>query len=139
MSMPFASSAGLRNSLMHPVEPHLIPRVPLRLDMSRRAALDSVRLEQVGPRGQSTLSDRCISPRLLSRAEAANYCGLSCQGFSTWVKIGRLPGPIAGTARWDLRAIDAALDLLSGIADRDEGGVDSSFLDQWKIKNARSS
>jgi predicted DNA-binding transcriptional regulator AlpA len=80
-----------------------------------------------------------ISPRLLSRAEAAVYCGLSRQGFSTWVKTGRLPGPIAGTARWDLRAIDAALDSLSGIADGDEGGVGSLVLDQWKAKHARSS
>jgi hypothetical protein len=87
---------------------------------------------------QSPLSELCISPRLLPRAEAAIYCGLSCQGFSSWVKNGRLPGPIAGTARWDLRAIDAALDLLSGIADRDGGGVRSSVLDQWKTKHARS-
>ena len=47
--------------------------------------------------------------RLLTRKEAAAYCRLSPQGFSTWVKNGRLPGPIAGTARLDLRAIDAAL------------------------------
>lgn len=88
---------------------------------------------------RSAPSDQGILPRLLSRAEAAVYCGLSCQGFSAWVKNGRLPGPIAGTARWDLRAIDAALDSLSGIADRDECGVGSLVLDQWKAKHARSS
>ena len=77
--------------------------------------------------------------RLLTREEAAAYCRLSPQGFSNWVKNGRLPGPIAGTARWDLRAIDAALNSLSGIADRDEGGIDSLVLDQWKAKHARSS
>jgi hypothetical protein len=77
--------------------------------------------------------------RLLTREEAAAYCRLSRQGFSRWVKTGRLPGPIAGTARWDLRAIDAALDSLSGIADGDEGGVGSLVLDQWKAKHARSS
>ena len=77
--------------------------------------------------------------RLLTREEAAAYCRLSTQGFSQWVKKGRLPGPLPGTARWDLRAIDAALDSLSGIADRGEGGIGSLVLDQWKAKHARSS
>ena len=77
--------------------------------------------------------------RLLTREEAAASCRLSTQGFSQWVKKGRLPGPLPGTARWDLRAIDAALDSLSGIADRGEGGIGSLVLDQWKAKHARSS
>jgi len=79
------------------------------------------------------LADLGIAPRLLTREQAAAYCGLSTHGFSEWVKTGRLPGPIAGTARWDLRAIDAALDSLSGI------GIGSLALDQWKAKHARSS
>lgn len=125
---------------MPPAQPHLFSRdAPLRLETSHGTDLATARLEQMGHAGQQPLPDLCISPRLLSRAKAAIYCGLSCQGFSTWIKNGRLPGPIAGTARWDLRAIDAALDLLSGIADRHAGAVDSSVLDQWKIKNARSS
>jgi hypothetical protein len=74
------------------------------------------------------LSDLGISPRLLSRAEAAVYCGLSCQGFSEWVKSGRLPESIVGTARWDLRAIDAALDSLSGIGSYKE----EDTFDKWK-------
>jgi predicted DNA-binding transcriptional regulator AlpA len=53
--------------------------------------------------------------RLLTRAQAAAYCGLSCAAFSDWVRRGRLPGPIAGTARWDRRAIDTALDNASGL------------------------
>jgi hypothetical protein len=79
------------------------------------------------------LADLGIAPRLLTREQAAACCGLSVHGFSEWVKTGRLPGPIAGTARWDLRAIDAALDSLSGI------GIGSLALDQWKAKHARSS
>lgn len=74
------------------------------------------------------------SPRLLSRAQAAAYCSLSLQGFSQWVKQGRLPRPILGTARWDRKAIDAALDALSGI----ETSETVSPLDQWKNKHARS-
>ena len=73
-------------------------------------------------------------PRLLTREQAAAYCGLSMQGFSQWVKAGRLPGPIKGTARWDLRAIDAALDAASGICATDE----ESDFDRWKAKHAHS-
>jgi len=70
--------------------------------------------------------NRCS--RLLTREEVAAYCRLSPQGFSQWVKIGRLPGPISGTARWDLRAIDAALDSLSGIGSNKE----EDAFDKWK-------
>jgi predicted DNA-binding transcriptional regulator AlpA len=74
-------------------------------------------------------------PRLLTRDQAATYCGLSRQAFSTWVRQGRLPGPVFGSARWDLRAIDAALDSASGLAK----GANTSALDQWKAgKHARS-
>jgi predicted DNA-binding transcriptional regulator AlpA len=79
------------------------------------------------------LADLGIAPRLLTREQAAAYCGLSVTGFSEWVKSGRLPGPIPRTARWDLKAIDVALDSASGI------GIGSSALDQWKAKHARSS
>lgn len=73
-------------------------------------------------------------PRLMTREDAAEYCRLSMQGFSQWVKIGRLPGPIPGTTRWDLKAIDAALDLLSNV-DSNSG---PSPLDQWKARHARA-
>lgn len=74
-----------------------------------------------------------IAPRLLTRPQAAAYCGLSCPAFSDWVKRGRLPGPISGTARWDLKAIDAALDRASDINDEA-----ISALDTWKQSRARS-
>jgi hypothetical protein len=69
-----------------------------------------------------------LSPRLLTRSQAAAYCSLSLQGFSAWVKLGKLPRPILGTARWDLKKIDEALDILQNNA-----------LDQWKAKRARTS
>ena len=50
--------------------------------------------------------------RLLAREEAAAYCDLSPSGFDTWVRAGRLPGPIPGTRRYDRKALDAALDRL---------------------------
>jgi hypothetical protein len=73
-------------------------------------------------------------PRLLTREQAAFYCGLSTHGFSQWVKLGRLPGPIEGTLRWDLKAIDSALDLASGIS-----LSAPSALDDWRAKRARTS
>lgn len=66
--------------------------------------------------------------RLLTRDEVAAYCRLSPQGFSRWVKTGRLPGPIAGTARWDIKVIDAALDAASGIGSNKE----EDAFDKWK-------
>jgi hypothetical protein len=74
-------------------------------------------------------------PRLATRREAADYCRLSVQSFSQWVRMGRLPGPIVGTTRWDLRAIDAAIDSLSELTIADH----TSPFDQWKTRHARSS
>jgi predicted DNA-binding transcriptional regulator AlpA len=71
--------------------------------------------------------------RLLSREAAARYCGLSRSSFSEWVRKGRLPGPIEGTTRWDLRAIDERLDKLSGLNAPEE----SEALDAWRAKRAR--
>lgn len=55
------------------------------------------------------------APRLMSGSEAAAYCGLVPASFSAWVAAGRLPRPLPGTRRWDRKAIDLALDKLSGI------------------------
>lgn len=76
-----------------------------------------------------------IFPRLLSREQAAAYCGLSLQAFSRWTKVGRLPPPLTGTARWDLKAIDRALDSLSGLAE----AAEETPLDEWRTKRARRS
>ena len=69
-----------------------------------------------------------IEPRLFGRAEAANYCGLTPNGFGDWVRRGVLPGPIPGTHRWDRKAIDAALDKASGI----EANKTETALEKWK-------
>lgn len=57
-----------------------------------------------------------MTPRLMTGVQAAAYCELTLGTFSSWVAQGRLPGPIAGTRRWDRRAIDVALDRMSGLA-----------------------
>ena len=80
-----------------------------------------------------------IGARLLSRHRAASYCCLSVSGFSEWVKSGRLPPPLPGTSRWDLKAIDRALDGLSGLHDTKDSVTESLALDEWRANRARRS
>ncbi|WP_246650511.1 helix-turn-helix transcriptional regulator [Rhizobium laguerreae] len=56
-----------------------------------------------------------IEPRLIGRKEAAAYCGIGESTFSLWVANHKMPPAIAGTRKWDKRAIDARLDEISGI------------------------
>lgn len=57
-----------------------------------------------------------MNQRLLSKAEAAAYCGMSSSGFSDWQRRGLVPGPLSGTRKWDAEAIKLALDKASGLA-----------------------
>lgn len=82
-----------------------------------------------------TSSTTALSPRLLNRQQAAAYCNLSPTTFSNWVRSGKLPPPLPGTTRWDLKAIDFALDGLSGLQPRQE----TSALDEWRENRARRS
>ncbi len=77
------------------------------------------------------LADVGIAPRLLTRAQAAAYCGVGTTTFTAWVRRGIIPGSISATRRWDRKAIDAALDALSRIDSKAEGEA----LDQWKAKH----
>jgi hypothetical protein len=70
-------------------------------------------------------------PRLLTRRQAATYCGLSAEGFDQWVRRDIVPGPIPGTQRWDRKAIDLALDRASGI-----GTTTETAFDDWKARRA---
>lgn len=54
-------------------------------------------------------------PRLIGRKEAAAYCGIAESTFSMWVATHKMPPVIAGTRKWDKRAIDAKLDEISGL------------------------
>lgn len=45
----------------------------------------------------------------LTRAEAAELCGLSPSGFDVWVRKGIVPGPVVGTRRWSRAALEGAL------------------------------
>jgi hypothetical protein len=74
-----------------------------------------------------------VTPRLISKSEAATYCGLSLSSFSDWQRRGIVPGPVPGTHRWDRKALDSALDKMSGITTQSE---EISAYDQWKAKQA---
>lgn len=55
--------------------------------------------------------------RGLSAGEAAQYVGCrTVAAFRTWVRKGIMPRPIPGTHRYDRKAIDSALDRMSGIS-----------------------
>jgi hypothetical protein len=69
-----------------------------------------------------------LSPRLLTRAEAAGYCRMTPSRFSQLVKAGTLPASIPGTTRYDRMAIDRALDKLSGL----QSDAELSPLQKWK-------
>jgi hypothetical protein len=73
-----------------------------------------------------------IAPRGLSKEQAAAYCGCeSVDAFSDWVRRGLVPGPMKGTHRWDRKALDRALDRLSGLTD------DTSLsFEQWAASHA---
>ena len=76
------------------------------------------------------LADLGIAPRLLTREQAAAYCGVGLTTFTAWTRRGIVPGPVHRTHRWDRKAIDAALDVLGCIDDKLEGKA----LDQWKAQ-----
>jgi predicted DNA-binding transcriptional regulator AlpA len=74
-----------------------------------------------------------ISPRLLSREQAAGYVAQSVETFNHLVKRKELPGPIEfsrGHARWDRKRLDDWLDDRSGLGtpvDRDTADLDRQF------------
>lgn len=65
--------------------------------------------------GERALTER----RCLSREEAAAYVGLSPSAFSDRVQAETFPKPLKLGRRsvWDRRALDLALDRLSGLAE----------------------
>lgn len=73
-----------------------------------------------------------LVPRGLTREQAAEYCGCeTVEAFQTWVRRGIVPGSIPGTARWDRKAIDRALDRRSGLVNDPAGS-----FDDWAASHA---
>ena len=72
-------------------------------------------------------SDIARVARLMTEQQAAEYVGIPISQFRYWVACSRLPQPLLDSELYDLRAIDAALDKLSGI-----GGA-ANALDAWRL------
>ena len=69
--------------------------------------------------------------RLVSEKEAAEEVGIPLATFKAWVETGRLPKPLADCGKYDLKAIDAAIDRISGL------GGSSNALDAWRAKGGK--
>lgn len=64
--------------------------------------------------------------RFVSESKGAEHLGLPLATFRHWVHIGKLPGPIPDVCLYDLKALDAACDRLSGL------GTAENALDAWR-------
>lgn len=64
-----------------------------------------------------------MASRLLGKDAAAAYCGLKPRRFLARVNLGDLPPPIrfGRDTLWDVRAIDLAINRLSGLASPNQG------------------
>jgi hypothetical protein len=64
--------------------------------------------------------------RLVSEQKAVEEIGLDVATLRAWVQCGRLPKPLTDCGKYDLKALDAALDRISGL------GTASNALDAWR-------
>ncbi|MHC4051513.1 helix-turn-helix transcriptional regulator [Bradyrhizobium sp. 25ACV] len=77
-----------------------------------------------------------LSKRGLTKQEAADYCGCNTlSAFDRWIQKGLIPKALPGTSRWDLKALDAALDRASGLVT--ESAPELTPYQRWKVENAR--
>ena len=51
-----------------------------------------------------------VMTRLVTEKEGAEYVGLELATFRAWVSSGRLPKPIADVNKYDVKALDRAID-----------------------------
>ena len=69
--------------------------------------------------------------RLVDEKEAAEHIGLPLATFRNWVELGKLPKPLPDVGLWDIKALEAALDRVSGL------GASGNALDAWRAKGRR--
>jgi hypothetical protein len=71
--------------------------------------------------------------RLVAEKEGAETIGLPLATFRAWVETGRLPKPLLDCGLYDIKALDAAIDRVSGL------GAPANALDAWRAKGGRGS
>ena len=75
-----------------------------------------------------------MEARGLTIAQAAAYAGCkTVSAFRDWVRKGLMPRPMPGTHRFDRKAIDLALDRMSGI---DSTSTEQSPYEAWKARES---
>lgn len=70
---------------------------------------------------------RGLTPRLLSREQAAAYCGISPNHFDAHVALYVAPIAFGGRRLWDIQLIDRWLDHKTGVS---EAKVQGSILER---------
>lgn len=61
-----------------------------------------------------------LTQRLVGKKIAAKHCGVCIKTYDNWVSKGLVPSSLPHTNRYDLKALDLALDKLSGIEQQSE-------------------
>ena len=80
-------------------------------------------------------SQNSITPRGLTRKQAAAFHGLSVSGFDKGRREGKIPGPTLPGGRYDLQLLQTSMDRLSGIVAEN---TNSSLLEAWKRTRRRA-
>ncbi len=69
-----------------------------------------------------------LQPRLLSRANAAAYCGVSINHFMEHIAPVVEEVPVPGKRLWDRRSIDAWIDAQRGVEQNQEPKPNEKWL-----------
>jgi hypothetical protein len=113
----FRSSLG-RSSVKIFVSPHVV---------GDRSAPRQIPLPRPCPGGAAHRRvARSVMARLVTDQEGADYIGLPLATFRAWVEIGRLPKPIPDVDKFDIKALDQAIDGISGL------DTPANALDAWR-------
>jgi hypothetical protein len=77
-----------------------------------------------------------MPPRLLSRDQAAEYCGVSGVHFSETIGKDVPPIEIGRRLVWDVRALDRYLDVRSGLAEPTLRPIEE-YIDRLGVKTRK--
>ena len=75
-----------------------------------------------------------LSPRCVTKAEAAEPCGITPGQFIRGTKLGLVPGPLRGTQRCLVSEIDSFLGRVNSCADPLK---ETDHYQQWKMRRDR--
>jgi len=78
--------------------------------------------------------------RLQTKEGICAYLGhISAATYDSWQAKGIVPGPVAGTNRYDVKAHDKALDQRGGLDAQASARLESmSPLERWEAEHARA-